>query len=127
MRIFMMIGSYHNDKHMNFSWNFLPCKWENGASRWLSGKKFTCQCRRLGLDPWVGKIPWRRKWQPTPVFLPGKSMVRGAWPTTVHGIAKESFAQLAKELADSLCCTIETNNVGKQLYSSKNLKNVVEK
>ena len=24
------------------------------------------------LDPWVGKIPWRRKWQPTPVFLPGK-------------------------------------------------------
>ena len=26
-----------------------------------------------GLDPWVGKIPWKRKWQPTPVFLPGKS------------------------------------------------------
>ena len=24
------------------------------------------------VDPWVGKIPWRRKWQPTPVFLPGK-------------------------------------------------------
>ena len=23
-------------------------------------------------DPWVGKIPWRRKWQPTPIFLPGK-------------------------------------------------------
>ena len=28
---------------------------------------------RPGFDPWVGKIPWRRKWQPTPVFLPGKS------------------------------------------------------
>ena len=27
---------------------------------------------RLGFDPWVGKIPWRRKWQPTPVFLPGE-------------------------------------------------------
>ena len=26
-----------------------------------------------GLDPWVGKIPWRKKWQPTPVLLPGKS------------------------------------------------------
>ena len=26
-----------------------------------------------GFDPWVGKIPWRRKWQPTPVFLPGES------------------------------------------------------
>ena len=31
------------------------------------------QCRRHGFDPWVGKIPWRRKWQPTPIFLPGKS------------------------------------------------------
>ena len=31
------------------------------------------QCRRPGFDPWVRKIPWRRKWQPTPVFLPGKS------------------------------------------------------
>ena len=29
--------------------------------------------RRLRFDPWVGKIPWRRKWQPTPAFLPGKS------------------------------------------------------
>jgi len=29
------------------------------------------QCRRLGFDPWIGMIPWRRKWQPTPVFLPG--------------------------------------------------------
>ena len=29
------------------------------------------QFRRSGFDPWVGKIPWRRKWQPTPVFLPG--------------------------------------------------------
>ena len=28
---------------------------------WLSGKESTCQCRRLGLNPWVGKIPWRRK------------------------------------------------------------------
>ena len=31
------------------------------------------QCGRPGFDPWVGKIPWRRKWQPTPVFLPGES------------------------------------------------------
>ena len=30
------------------------------------------QCRRPGFDLWVGKIPWRRAWQPTPVFLPGK-------------------------------------------------------
>ena len=31
------------------------------------------QCWRSGFDPWVGKIPWRRAWQPTPVFLPGES------------------------------------------------------
>ena len=29
--------------------------------------------KRCGFDPWVGKIPWRRAWQPTPVFLPGGS------------------------------------------------------
>ena len=40
---------------------------------WLSGKESTCQCRRHGFHPWVGKIPQRRKWQPTPVFLPGTS------------------------------------------------------
>ena len=40
------------------------------------GKESGCQCRRCrrwGFDPQVGKIPWRRKWQPTPVFLPGKA------------------------------------------------------
>ena len=30
------------------------------------------RCKKLGFDPWVRKIPWRRKWHPTPVFLPGK-------------------------------------------------------
>ena len=47
-----------------------------GLSRWFGGKESACQfrrCRRLRFDPWVGKIPWRRAWQPTPVFLPGKS------------------------------------------------------
>ena len=33
----------------------------------------TVKCLRPGFDPWVRKIPWRRKWQPTPVFMPGKS------------------------------------------------------
>ena len=40
---------------------------------WLSGRESTCQFRRHRFDPWVGKIPWRRKWQPILVFLPGKS------------------------------------------------------
>ena len=40
---------------------------------WCSGKEPICQCRRCGFGPWVGKIPWSGKWQPTPVFLPGES------------------------------------------------------
>jgi len=41
-------------------------------------------------SPWVGKILWRRKWQPTPVFLPGKSHGQGTWWPAIHSIAKES-------------------------------------
>ena len=44
-----------------------------GLSWWLSGIESTCQCRRQGFKPWVGNICWRRKWQPTPVFLSRKS------------------------------------------------------
>ena len=43
-----------------------------------------------GSIPGSGKIPWRRKWQPTLVFLPRKFIDRGAWQATVHGVAKES-------------------------------------
>ena len=41
-----------------------------------SGKESACQCwrhKRCGFDPWVGKILWRRAWQPTPEFLPRES------------------------------------------------------
>ena len=47
----------------------------SGLSQWLSGKEPSCQYRRLKrceFNPWVGKIPWSRKRQPTPVFMPGK-------------------------------------------------------
>ena len=50
--------------------------------------------RRYRFDPWVRKIPRRRKWQPTPVFLPGKSLNRGAWQAIVHGVAK-NWTQLS--------------------------------
>ena len=44
----------------------------------LFGKESTCQCKRCGFDPWVSKIPGRRKWQLTLVFLPGKSHSQGS-------------------------------------------------
>ena len=51
-------------------WHSILC-W---LPRQLSGKESICQCRRFRrCGPWVRKIPWGRKWIPTPVFLPGKS------------------------------------------------------
>ena len=57
----------------------IPKTWPNSLTftfhQWRSGKESICQCRRRkrrGFDPWVWKIPWRRKWHTTPVFLPGK-------------------------------------------------------
>ena len=40
---------------------------------WWLGKEFACQCRRCGFYPWIRNGHWGRKWQPTPVFLPGES------------------------------------------------------
>ena len=59
-------------------WSLLYAEYtsKNGPPRRCSGKEPACQCgkqQRHRLDPWVGEIPWRKKWQPTPVLLPGKS------------------------------------------------------
>ena len=56
--------------------------------RWRSGKGLACQCRRHGFNPWVQKIPWSRRWQPTPVFLPGKSHGQRSLAATIHEITK---------------------------------------
>ena len=60
----------------------------NRASLVAQSVKNLLQCRRPGFNPWVCKIPWRRKWQPTPVFCLENSMDRGALQTTVHGVTK---------------------------------------
>ena len=44
-----------------------------GFPWWLRGLSICLQCGRPGFNPWVRKIPWKRKWQPTPIFLPGES------------------------------------------------------
>ena len=65
---------------------------DTNRSGGASGKKSACQCRRRKrhrFDPWVRKIPWRRKWQPTPVFLPGKiPWTEEPDGATVPGVAK---------------------------------------
>ena len=52
--------------------------WEFPRSWWLSGKESACQSRRHRFALWVGKIPWKRKWPPTPGFLPGESHGQGS-------------------------------------------------
>ena len=46
------------------------------------------QCRKPGFNSWVGKIPWRRKWQPLQYFCLENPMDRGAWQTTVHWVTR---------------------------------------
>ena len=46
-----------------------PC----GSDGFSCGSDCGLQCERPGFDGWAGKVPWRRAWQPTPVFLPGES------------------------------------------------------
>ena len=60
----------------------------SGLPWWLRGYSVYLQCRRPGFHPWVGEIPGRRKWQPTPYSCLENPMDRGAWWATVHGVAK---------------------------------------
>ena len=80
------------DSHIIESIDSLP--------RWLRGKESpACQCRRHRrhrFNPWVSKIPCRRKWQLTPVFLPGKSHGQGSSQATVHKAAK-SWPRLSEQ------------------------------
>ena len=73
---------------------FLCC---SGFPRWCRGRESTCQCRRCELDPWVGKIPWSRKWPPTPVFLPGNSMDSGAWWVPSMGLQRVGHVRVCTQ------------------------------
>ena len=72
--------------------------------RWSRGKESACQCRgfkKPGFNPWIGKIPWRRAWQPTPVFLPGES----------HGqrslVGYSSWGHKESDMTEWLCTHIK--------------------
>ena len=72
-----------------------------------SVKDLTCQCRRckrLGFDPWIRKIPWSRKWHPTPIFLPEEFMGRRAWWPTVHEVAKSQTRLSTWAYTVAFCC-----------------------
>ena len=45
------------------------------------------------LDPWVGKIPWRREWLPTPVFLPGEFHGQRSLVAAAHRVTKSDTTE----------------------------------
>ena len=76
---------------MSSSWSCVYSACFPGGS---VGKSICLQFGRPGFDPWVGKIPWRRTWQPTPVFLPGES----PWtedPSGLPSVGSQSRTQLS--------------------------------
>ena len=88
--------------HFLITGNRFHLAFMTGLPLWLSGKESACQCRKHRFDPWVGNIPWRRKWQPNPVLLPGKSHVQRSMVATVHGGHKTGGQDLATKQQQSL-------------------------
>ena len=65
--------------------------WPGLLSDYENGKEPACECRRhktRNFDPWVGKIPWRRTWLPTPLFLPGESHGQRSLTGYIRGVTK---------------------------------------
>ena len=85
-------------KHIFWEKRYLDQGFPDGAS----GKEPTCQCRRhkrFRFDPWIQKIPWRRKWQPTPLFLPGECQVLRSLVGYIQSTRSQSVGHKWSDLA----------------------------
>ena len=88
------------------------------------GKRTCLQCRRPGLDSWVGKIPWKRECLPTPVFLAAESWTEepGRLQSVGHNESDTTeqltHTRICIHIAESLCCTPETNTTLSINYTS---------
>ena len=78
---FMPVNSY-------FIYLGAPTLGAYGLPWWLRRWTVCLQCGRSGFHPWVGKIPWRRARQPTPVFLPGESHGQRNLVAAIHRVAE---------------------------------------
>ena len=91
-----------------------------GLPRWLSGKESACRHRRREFHPWVGKIPWRRKWQPTPVSFSerchGQRSLEGCspWGRRASGMAEcahTQVIQITQLVLDGVCESLDFEEV----------------
>ena len=73
---------------LSFYMYFLSYTWASQVAQLVKNLLQCWRCGRGGFDPWVGKSPWRRAWQPTPVFLPGESHGQKSLWATVHRVAQ---------------------------------------
>ena len=97
---------------------------------WLSWWRNCLQCRKPQFTPWVRMILWRREWQPTLVFLPGKSHGQRSWWATVHRFAKSrtwlqclnhnhiSMAKLSELMEQYWCVIVKQNPCLNQIFLS---------
>ena len=83
------MGSSNSQKWFSHSiTTFIIIIYNYGFPGGTSGKETACQCcehKRCGFHPWVGKIPWRTAWKPTPVLLPGESH----WQRSLEGYSPQ--------------------------------------
>ena len=94
---FLRIAAYATPECTTLAPGLFQTEDNQGPADW--GRAFCLplnylQCGKPGLDNWVGKIPWRREWQPTPVFLPGEFYEqRNLVGYTVHEIAESDMTE----------------------------------
>ena len=99
-----------DSSHSPFPWPLQPWAVSNqlsGLPRWLNGKGSASQCRRhrrCGFSPWVGKIHWKRKWQPAPVFLLGKSHGQRSLAGYSRGVSKTRVNDRVHTCTQSAFC-----------------------
>ena len=66
--------------------------------------------KKIGFDPWIGTIPWRKKWQPTPVFLPEKSHGQKNLVGIVQGVTKDLDMIWSKQQEQNISKLYQTKN-----------------
>ena len=94
--------------------------WPSDWTSWLSGKEICLPGQEMGVDPWVGKIPWRREWQPPPVFSPGNPMDRGAWQATVYDPKESDVTQWLSTGVCTWLTSLDFTRLWKQHALSRN-------
>ena len=88
---------------------------------WLRSKESAWQCRshrRCGFNPWVGKVPWRRASQPTPVLLPGES------PGQRSLVGYSPWGHKDSDTTEWLCVRAILNELGKTVFRPESRKAV---